>query len=791
MNNFTKTTIFIGAFLWTSFASAQQVADSTGTLLDEVVITNNDPKNYLGYKEMPISYNTLSAGKLKDLGVNSIKDASQFVPNLFIPDYGAKLTSAMYIRGVGSRINTPSVGLYVDDMAFREKSAFDVSFADVQRVEILRGPQSTLYGKNAMGGILKIYTFDPWNTQKGGRVTSFNLGMSTKDVGRYINFRNANVIGEKAAYSFSAFYDGNDGYNRNDFLGIKSNGGNEGGAKLRFVYKPKVNTRIDFQTSLEHSEENGYDYYKVADLTDNTYSPGGFGLIRENVLGSYRRTLFNNNLKIIKDFKHFTLSSITGYQLLNDRMFMDQDFSPQNIFTLEQKQKSHSLSEEIVAKSNGKSRLKWVGGVYVAKQWLKTEAPVVFGKEGLDLLIQSGINKGFEAANAAMSPMGMSIAAVLNDDNMTVDGSFNTPTFNLAAFGEATFADLLPRLDITAGVRVDYEHNKVDYNSGAITNFTFKMMRGPMTMINKEYSAEARYNDVLSNNYTHCLPKVALTYRLDKDNSIYASVSKGFRSGGYNIQMFSDLIQYALRNEMTAVLQADPTIGPAMERNGVTAGDNPDAKNTIVYKPETSWNYELGTHLSLLKGHLNINAAAFYLNVTDQQISKFAQTGLGRQMVNAGKSESYGAEISAQAWTRIWSNTLTFFASYGFTHATFKDYDNGDKVYDGNYVPFAPQHTLSAGAEYAFPIKNVNFTFGANLTGNGKTYWTEDNSVAEPFYLLLGAHFRAQYKKVAINLWAKNITDKKYVPFYFESMSQGFAQTSRPRQFGVDLTINL
>ena len=106
-------------------------------------------------------------------------------------------------------------------------------------------------------------------------------------------------------------------------------------------------------------------------------------------------------------------------------------------------------------------------------------------------------------------------------------------------------------------------------------------------------------------------------------------------------------------------------------------------------------------------------------------------------------------------------------------------------------MPFAPQHTISAGAEYLFPIQKVNFTLGANITGNGKTYWTEDNSVAEPFYLLLGAHVRAQYKKVAINLWAKNITDKKYVPFYFESMSQGFAQTSRPRQFGVDLTINL
>ena len=78
--------------------------------------------------------------------------------------------------------------------------------------------------------------------------------------------------------------------------------------------------------------------------------------------------------------------------------------------------------------------------------------------------------------------------------------------------------------------------------------------------------------------------------------------------------------------------------------------------------------------------------------------------------------------------------------------------------------------------------------FGANLTGQGRTYWTEDNTASEPFYMLLGAHAGVQLGDMTINIWGKNLTDKSYVPFYFVSMSNGFAQTCRPRQFGIDLT---
>ncbi|MBO7660946.1 MAG: TonB-dependent receptor plug domain-containing protein, partial [Bacteroidaceae bacterium] len=263
-------------------------------MTDEVVI-ENDPKTLGSLRHQALSYSEIGGANLRNVQINSLKTASQFVPNLFIPDYGSRLTSAIYIRGIGSRVNTPAVGLYGDDVAFKEKSAFDISFNDVSRIEVLRGPQSTLYGSNTMGGLIQVYSHSPLEVFQFGPQTVINLGGSTKDVGRYVNFRTMHPMGNSAAYSVSGFYQGRDGYNTNTFLNRSSNGGNEGGGKFRLVYNPASDRRflLDFKTSLEYSDENGYDYYNVKDHQ-----------IVENELGSYRRTLMNTSLKLKYDFAH-------------------------------------------------------------------------------------------------------------------------------------------------------------------------------------------------------------------------------------------------------------------------------------------------------------------------------------------------------------------------------------------------------------------------------------------------------------------------------------------------------
>lgn len=754
-----------------------------------IVMISGESKQVGRLEVQPFSYSVMEQSRMRQLGVNGLKEASQFAANLYIPDYGSRLTSAIYIRGIGSRIGSPAVGMQVDGVSFAEKSAFDFDFADVQRVEVLRGPQSTLYGRNAMGGLLRVYTFNPLSVRKTGAQTQVRLGGSTKDAGRYVQVLRAGLAGENSAYSASAYYRGNDGYNRNTYLQRRSNGMESAGAKFRYVYNPLRNTGFtsDFQTSLQYTDEDGYDYYNVAD-----------GLIQENEQGGYRRTMLNTSLRLEQVWKKATLSSVTSWQFLSDRMFMDQDFSPLNIYTLEQRQHSHQLSQELTLKSQEDAHVEWLSGVYLSKQWLKTNAPVNFGADGVARYIQSGIDKGFEAVNSAMNPMGMALSMNVTDPNVLVQGDFETPTMNAAGFLHARLKNVVTRgLDFSAGLRLDYEHSRLDYLSGTTSHFDFAMSRGGIPMLQQSFVTDSYYKGSIRKDYTQLLPRFAVSYNIGErsdDNMIYLSVSKGFRAGGYNVQLFSDLVESALRNDMMRTLADDPRLGSYLTRY-VQIADNPSADSTTVYKPETSWNYELGTRLHLFNRHLTLAASVFYISTHNQQIARFASNGFGRQMVNAGKSESYGAELELQANVLLFRHPLLLTAAYGYTHSTFKDYDAGTNQgitynYNGNYVPFAPLHSMNFVAEYVVPVREIYLHFGANVTGLGKIYWTEDNAVSQPFYALLGAHVSADFGNVSLNLWGKNLTNTHYVPFQFLSMGQYYAQKCRPTQFGVDLGIS-
>ena len=789
------TTLLLGSLV----AQAEEMAmDSIADTqkLSEVVVSSN-MKQFGSLEEQPMSAQDLSVRRLRKNGMEGLKSMSQMVPNLFYPEYGSRLTPAIYIRGIGSRANTPVVGLYVDEVALMEKSSFDFSLADAERVEVLRGPQSTLYGRNAMGGVMKVYTANPLQE---GKSTEFRLGASTKDAMRSGYIHHSNLLTESLGLALTGFYRGDNGYNRNVFLNRRSNGSEAGGGKLRLTYNRRPRFLLDFQTSAEYSDEDAYDYYN----TSNNRIESGF-------LGCYRRTLVNSSLKMTTEQRRFSMTSVTAYQYLRDRMKMDQDYSPADIFQLQQRQRSHALSEEIVFKGSTSHSsplsshfsLDWTAGAYLAYQSLNTDAPVTFGFDGIQSLIQSGIDRGFAAANAAMSPMGMSLALNITDPQLVIGGDFDTPVFNAAAFGQLCLKNIFTRgLDLTAGVRLDYEHHSIDYLTGGTIHSTFTMNHGsiPAPMINQDFTTYSGYEGTMSDSQTRLLPKIVLSYRFGKKTSpltsmVYASVSEGFRSGGYNIQMFGDLIQVSMKNDLMRDLANDPTLGAPMGRYMPEIADNPSASSATVYKPETSWNYEVGTHLNLFDSHLTVSAALFYIMVNDQQITRFAAgSGLGRQVLNAGKSQSCGMELSASGWFNIAHNPLRLTANYGYTHATFTDYDagvsNGENIdYDGNYLPFAPRHTFSASADYLFPIRVVTMDLGINTTGQGRIYWTEDNAAYQSYYQLLGAHIGVKYKEISLTLWGRNLTGKSYMPFYFVSQGQGFAQRSRPRQFGATLSI--
>lgn len=785
-----KHKILTGLMLASASAAAATNNNAVGTLpgdttkvidIEEVVVIAT-PKENSRLRQQPVSATSLSQEDMRNNAVTSVKSLSALVPNLFIPDYGSKLTTSVYIRGIGSRINTPAIGLYVDNIPFIDKSAFDFNYADVERIDVMRGPQGTLYGRNTMGGLIRVFTKSPFTYQG----TDLRLSAAT-----YNNYQASlthyHRISTQFAFSAGAFYSHKGGFFKNDFNGKRIDTDNEFGGRIRAIWLPTENLKLDFTVNYEYTNQGGYPYEYTGRTDGETEDRAGYiGSISYNNDCGYRRNLVNSGVNLEYQGRNFTLSSATGFQYLYDRMDLDQDFTEQDIYTIMQKQNSKTLSEEIVMKSKPGSRWQWTTGVSGFYQWLDTDAPVTFRQDGVKTMIEDNANSMFPSGNPAAPTMHLTV----NNSTLPVPGRFETPVLNGAVYHQSTLNDLfVDGLSLTVGLRLDYEKIKMHYDSGTDMDFDFLFGMGPMHITSENLHAISSFIGEESADYTQLLPKFALEYAWNPQNNVYASVTKGYRSGGYNIQMFSDLIQGSLRNAMIDALAADPNFKrfASMLENFKTGSAS--IREATLYKPEYSWNYEIGTHLTLFGGKLQADLAAFYMDTRDQQISRFADSGLGRITVNAGKSRSIGAEASLRSQI---TDALSLYGSYGYTYATFTDYTLSDtEDYNGNYVPFVPKHTFTAGGQYVFRLRKGawldNITVNANYRAAGRIYWTEQNNASQPLYGILNGRVSLNKGNGQVGFWINNALNKDYQAFYFETMNRGFAQQGRPLQFGIDL----
>ena len=788
--NMKKHKILTGLMLASASAAAATNNNAVGTLpgdttkvidIEEVVVIAT-PKENSRLRQQPVSATSLSQEDMRNNAVTSVKSLSALVPNLFIPDYGSKLTTSVYIRGIGSRINTPAIGLYVDNIPFIDKSAFDFNYADVERIDVMRGPQGTLYGRNTMGGLIRVFTKSPFTYQG----TDLRLSAAT-----YNNYQASlthyHRISTQFAFSAGAFYSHKGGFFKNDFNGKRIDTDNEFGGRIRAIWLPTENLKLDFTVNYEYTNQGGYPYEYTGRTDGETEDRAGYiGRISYNNDCGYRRNLVNSGVNLEYQGRNFTLSSATGFQYLYDRMDLDQDFTERDIYTIMQKQNSKTLSEEIVMKSKPGSRWQWTTGVSGFYQWLNTDAPVTFRPDGVKTMIEDNANSMFPSGNPAAPTMHLTV----NNSTLPVPGRFETPVLNGAVYHQSTLNDLfVDGLSLTVGLRLDYEKIKMHYDSGTDMDFDFLFGMGPMHITSENLHAVSSFIGEESADYTQLLPKFALEYAWNPQNNVYASVTKGYRSGGYNIQMFSDLIQGSLRNAMIDALAADPNFKrfASMLENFKTGSAS--IREATLYKPEYSWNYEIGTHLTLFGGKLQTDLAAFYMDTRDQQISRFADSGLGRITVNAGKSRSIGAEASLRSQI---TDALSLYGSYGYTYATFTDYTLSDtEDYNGNYVPFVPKHTFTAGGQYVFRLRKGawldNITVNANYRAAGRIYWTEQNNASQPLYGILNGRVSLNKGNGQVGFWINNALNKDYQAFYFETMNRGFAQQGRPLQFGIDL----
>ncbi len=712
--------------------------------LKEVVISSSS-KETNNLRSLPSSVSVLTPSQIENMKVNTVKDLSVIVPNFFIPDYGSRLSTPVYIRGIGERATGQTIGLYVDDMPYMDKTTFDFNFTDIQRIEVLRGPQGTLYGRNAMGGIVNIYTHSPLDYAHRTKVMLSGGNYGLKQAKLTESYR----VNEKVGMSVSGYYDENDGFFTNKYTGKKADESKAAGGRFRLDWKASNKLKFQWVANYDYSDQGAFPYgeYEKGNIADPNY----------NYEGRYRREVVGTGLNVSYETEHFLLTSSTGYQHFNDNMKMDTDYSPKSVFSINQKQQQHAFSEEINVKSNNRNNYQWSFGVMGFYNKLHTNAPTTFGEDGIKDLLSPMINIG--STMNAMAPV-----FTIKDETITVPGNFETPSYGVALFHQSTYNNLFVEgLSVTAGIRVDYEKAKLKYYSAMTINTDMRMQRPPMVMPNYELSDTLQGN--ISTDYTKILPKLALKYAFDENKYVYASVANGYKSGGYNVNMFADLMQNSFR-----------------ARYDKTFNNTLSVEEAAAYKPELSWNYEIGFKGELIKDFLYAELAGFYIDVKDVQLTQMV--AMGRIVNNAAGANSFGGEISLSAYL---SENFSLTANYGYTHATFKN----DTLYSGNFVPFAPQNTLSLTAAYN---KNFNkkwidsFNLQAWYNASGRIYWTEANDVYQDFYGVLNAKASVSKGNFGLAFWMKNILNEKYAAFYFESMGRSLAQRGKPMQFGVDLS---
>ena len=664
---------------------------------------------------------------------------SEMIPSLVIPDYGASLTSTIYIRGVGSRMENPALALYIDGVPVMDKNAYDFDMMGIESAVLLRGPQSALYGRNSMGGTLSLVSR---RAEDGGpaRIVA--------EYGSANSFR-AGVSFVVADNVFTAGYRHSDGFFDNVFKGIKCDPYD--GVLLRWKWSPAAKDGVYTTNSLTASlsKEGGFAY--------GLYSGGVLHPVSYNEEGSYRRISVIDGFNLRTMVAESLLDATASLQLLADDMRMDQDYTPDDVFTLQQKQASAALTADASLRGSGLDG-KWQrsSGFFGFFKYNNMDAPVTFRRDGIQRLILDNAN-----ANIPQDIGYLSIA----DHYLPVNSYFDIVCGSIAAYHESVLT--LGRWQLSAGLRLEWEGGSMDYECQSDLHYRF------VPTMDADKAFRVPYNGRIGRSNFQLLPKLAVLYRPGESFGIYANISKGFRAGGFNTQIFSDILQ----NETMNAMMKD--LGVYFDRPAVSVG----ASNT-KYAPETAWNYEAG--LRLVQDWLRAEASAYFMDVRNQQLTVFPPgKSTGRMMANAARGRSLGAETELH----LTPGNFRLDVSWAWCDARFVSYNDGNADYGGKRIPYVPAHMLYAGAGYRWPLKSdVCLVADASLRGSGTIWWNESNTLSQPLLLHLGARLAVELKSVEIYLAGSNLTATEGCSFYFKSVGKEFFAREKPAAvyFGVN-----
>jgi outer membrane receptor protein involved in Fe transport len=701
----------------TALAVPAAQAQGTGdVVLEEIIVTAQKREESL--QDVPISVNAVTGEKLAEAGIVRLDDLKAYVPNMQVTETG--IANNFYIRGIGSGLNQgfeQSVSIFADGIYRGRGHQSRMPFLDLERVEVLRGPQPILFGKNAIAGAVNMVSAKPGDEFEGGVRVSHETEYAETLGELVLSGPLSDTFGARLALrSRSA-----DGYIKNNTLGREEPSRDELGGRLTFTFEPSESFDATLRVEGGKFDVKGRQVEIFGEqpaaplLRPSRTVPGGtvtnppipgrtYAQILAGAFGQ-SATVLDNTLNYQRssngeysnlDSKEYaltmnwrlanglTLTSVTGYSAYNLDETCDCDFTGATVFTAGITEDYSQTSQELRITSDTDQRLSWIGGVFWQKYDL-TETDYIFvpGNSVIVPLLNG---------NPAL-PMG-SGSAFANTANPRL---FTQDSELYAAFAQATF-NVTDSFRISAGGRYSSE----DKSGSRTTNLTAGVGGAPLPpgLIDVLYNAVfriQRHSVSGDRSESKFSPLINLQYDFGGDSMAYLSWSKGYKSGGYD----------ARSNQAPA--------------NG----------GTFEYEPEEATNYELGVKASIGRA-AQVNAAVFFTDYKDLQTSAF-DGSLGFNVGN-GTAEVKGVELEGR-----WQATERLYLSGSVAWLDFewKKYDGqcyfgapaslfttgqpgrapGNCRYDGFTNQLAPKVTAVLSGEYRWPLSaNLELRTGIDVT---------------------------------------------------------------------------
>lgn len=723
---------------------------------DVVIVTAN--KRAENIQEVPVAVTAIGGEALQDQGVTDVLDLNALAPSLQVKTDDNAANPKVFIRGIGLNDFNPNtasaVAIYGDGVYIGSPLAQMGQFFDLERVEVLRGPQGTLYGRNTTGGAINMISRKPSDELEADAYLeygTFNSITAEAGIGGPIQ---PGVLG----YRIAGTYVTNDGYTLNRLTGNHGNNADRGSLRGTLSWTPSDNFEGLFQVRYGRSQGGSIWAYNrsllpqtpAATGPDTFCAPGFYTSGQCTDLAGYANTsgdlyegdyhlegkdeveTYGASSTLTWDLGDMSLISVTGYDHADRDDVEDTDAGPTDIVTARYRAQQWAASQELRLQSNGDNTLNWVAGVYLAHDDLKSNSY-------LDV---------FRVANTG----------VIADDLPAGIGVFHWPftqkTDSYAVFGQGDYK-ITDQLTATVGLRYSADRKEFRYNSLYSSDpispqIQIEVDDGTGTGNTIPVAADAsRTFDSLSG-------RLGLKYQFTDDLNAYVTYNRGYKSGGF------------------------------------FGGQTTDPNALAPYNDEIVDSYEVGVKSQWLDGLITANFAAFAYDYQDLQVYTLIVdpiTSLTVQnFTNASNAEVSGVEAEI---TSSPVDGLDLSLSASFLDAKYKDFQSQGDDYSGNTLPNAPETSVNASARYEFPFFDGMMSAQGDVAYRTKVYYDTRNverlSDGDRTFVNLRFGWKPSAGNWELGVFGRNIFDETNISDIIPIEGLGFDLFSMgmPRTAGI------